>query len=595
MTFRSKFGIATVLTAVFGGLVALSTGILLAISLSFAFDTTRASLTARVELLLDEALQIAASFYQPMESKARWLADEILAGRIVPAGDEAFRSVLFGAVADTEQISAISYQWPDGSGFFYERDGDVLHTVEWPPAWRAVLNARTNGPQTSPAAEGQWVLRPSVLDGTPLGTFIMPVRDAEGQDMGVIGVRRNQVPLARTFAEDNSMRHFELVRFMLFNDRIVIGHPELATKSKTVRLTVEELDDPFLKEMGDAERQPIVLLDEIEDAESFRIDTAAGSRMFILRPVRDYVAGGNLLIGVHFDPSAGAPEIRRILGQAAFGVVLFVAAVLLAIWFGRRAALPMRRLATAAEQVQAEQLEDFEPLPIGPVKELATASGAFNSMVDGLRERKRIRDLFGKYVPEDVAALLLTDDAASAPRNATATVLFLDIVGFSTISERLEPAEVVDTMNAFFSDAVQAIEQNSGMVAQFQGDALLAVFNVPIVREDHAEAAVRAAQAILRTVQAQTYGGQRLECRIGINTGPVVAGAIGARDRLSYTVYGDTVNVASRLESLNKELDTLLLISESTAERIQNLTCEAKGEITVRGRKAPVTVFSVLA
>ena len=593
MPVAPKVGIATVLAVVFGGLVAISTGTLLASSLTNAVQTTRGALTARVETMLDEAVVLSDAFYEPMEARARWLAEEILLGRVEPAQDETFEAVLVGMLAVAEQISAVSFQWTDGSGFYYQRATGVLDAVSWPPAWQVPLNPRADGPQTWPPAGGQWVLRPSVLDGTPEGTFIVPVRGADGQDVGVVAVRRNPTPLAREFAMDASFRGNELVRFMLFNNRIVIGHPELATMTDAVWPSVDDLDDPFLKQLAGADRQSLVLVDDIAGAESFRIETDAGERVFILQPVPERTAGGNLTVGVHFDPGAGAPEYNRILEQAGFGIALLVGSILIAVWLGRRASLPMKRLANVAELVEQERLDAVEPLPTSRVRELATASGAFNSMVDGLKERKRIRDLFGKYVPQDVAALLVADDAASAPRNATATVLFLDIAGFSAISERLSPTEVVATMNAFFSDAVAIIEERGGMVAQFQGDALLAVFNVPIARDDHADAAVRAAVEIAAGIDETDYAGQQLACRIGINTGVVVAGAIGASDRLSYTVYGDTVNVAARLESLNKELGTRILIAGSTAELTNGFALEAKGDIQVRGREAPVPVFAV--
>jgi len=587
------FGIATVLTAMFGSLIIISTGSLLAISLFIAFDATRSTLTSRVETLLDDALRLSQTFYQPIETKARWLSSEIVAGHVTPGNTDEFRSVLQGTIADATQISAISYQLPNGTGFFYERAADTLHSVEWPPAWRANLNRNADGPQTWPAVEGQWVLRPSVLDGTPKGTFIVPVRNDEGQDQGLLAFRRNQVPLAQAFAENAEFRDFELVRFVLFNNRMVVGHPELANQAQNYRPSIEELDDAFLRELPTADRQPIAILGDIEDTESFRIDTDEGARIFILQPVRDYVAGGELVVGVHFDANAGSPEVIRILWQAASGIALLIGTVLLAVWLGRSAAAPMGRLARAAELVEAEKLDDLQPLPIGRVRELAKASTAFNGMIEGLRERKRIRDLFGKYVPEDVAALLINDDAASKPRNAVATVFFLDIAGFTAMSERLEPDDVVAAMNAFFSDAVRIIEDHDGMVAQFQGDALLAVFNVPIDKPDHAAAAVHAALAVLRHTEKNTYGDETLKCRIGINTGDVVAGAIGAKDRLSYTVYGDTVNVAARLEAMNKDMGTQLLISASTAERLTDIEYTARGEVSIRGRQASVIVYSV--
>lgn len=593
MPIIKNLGIATVLAVVFGGLVIISTGTLLVSSLTNVVQTTRGALTARVEAMLDEAVLLSEAFYEPMEARARWLVEEIRLGRVTPAEDAAFQAVLVGMLAATEQISAVSFQRTDGSGYFYDREDGILRPVTWPAAWRVALNSRTDGPQTWPPADGEWVLRPSVIDTTPEGTFIVPVRGEDGQDTGVVAVRRDAIPLAREFATNAEFRGNEIVRFMLFNDQIVVGHPELATMSDPTWPSIEDLQDPYLKALSQAEREALLLVGEIEGAQNFRIMTDAGERVFVLREVTDITAGGSITLGVHFDPATGAPEYNRIVRQAVFGVALLVGSILVAIWVGQRASVPMQRLADMADLVEQEKLADVTPLPASPVREMAVASEAFNNMVDGLKERKRVRDLFGKYVPANVAALLVADEAASAPRNATATVLFLDIAGFSAISERLTPGEVVNTMNAFFSDAVEYIEDHGGMVAQFQGDALLAVFNLPIERDDHAHAALRAALAILRKVDEETYAGQRLACRIGINTGTVVAGAIGARDRLSYTVYGDTVNVAARLETLNKELGTRILISGTTAEMIEGVTLEPKGDINVRGRQAAVPVFSV--
>ena len=260
---------------------------------------------------------------------------------------------------------------------------------------------------------------------------------------------------------------------------------------------------------------------------------------------------------------------------------------------GRRAAAPMKQLADAAQLVQNNKLDEVAPLPVSSVKELAAATTAFNEMVDGLKERVKIRDLFGKYVPQNVATLLLTDDTTAEPKNAEATILFLDIEGFSTISEKLSPAEVVATMNAFFSEAVELIEEEGGMVTQFQGDAILAVFNVPVPQENHAAAAVRAGLSIINQIKQNKYAGQTLNCRIGINTGPLVAGAIGAQDRLSYTVYGDAVNVAARLEQMNKEYDTRILLTQATADLVKDHQFKQIGKLPIRGRRTPADVYTI--
>ena len=278
---------------------------------------------------------------------------------------------------------------------------------------------------------------------------------------------------------------------------------------------------------------------------------------------------------------------------AGIGIGLLIASMLGAFVLGRWAARPIKKLSEAAQLVQDNQLELVEELPGSPVVELSSALGAFNGMVEGLKERERIRDLFGKYVPQDVANLLVADEHIADPTDATATVLFLDLVGFSAISESLSPGEVVSTMNAFFSEAVELIEEEHGVVTQFQGDAILAVFNVPIEQPDHSKAAVRAALAITDCINLNTYAGQKLDCRIGINTGSLVAGAIGAQDRLSYTVYGDAVNVAARLEQMNKEFGTRILVSGETVAQSEGFEFLPMGKVAIRGRTQEAEVFTL--
>ena len=591
--FWGKIGIAAVLTATFGGLVALSTGTLLFLSLTSAFEATRNTLAARLETLINDAALESLNFFQPLEFQAKWLAEEIVAGRIDPKQNDAFSAVLNGATSTLPQISAISYQYPDGSGFFYESKTDTLHTVDWPDAWQVRLNQSPDNPQTRPRGNGVWVLRPSVLNGEPTSTFIYPTRTPDG-DLGVIAVRVDLNPLSKALASNATYRGYELVRFMLFDNRVVVGHPLLQSIDNANRPTITNIADPYLNEFNTGERYDLAIVADIDDVDTFVLDIEAGERVFAVMTDDSRVLGGGVIsIGVHFDPAAGSTEFNRLLTVAIVGVLLLVGSVVIAFFLGRRAAAPMEQLAHAAQLVESNQLEEVERLPVSSVKELAAATTAFNSMVDGLKERVKIRDLFGKYVPQDVANLLLSDDTTAEPKNAEATVLFLDIVGFSSISERLPPAQVVATMNAFFSDAVDIIETEEGMVTQFQGDAILAVFNVPIPKEDHAAAAVRSARKIFEKIRKTKYEKQTLNCRIGVNTGPLVAGAIGAEDRLSYTVYGDAVNVAARLEQMNKEYGTNILIAEATVKQVVDINFEKIGTAPIRGRETPVEVFTL--
>ena len=590
---KRKIGMATLLTLTFGGLVALSTGVLLLVSLSNVLESTRNSLGSRLERLIEDAALQSEIFFEPMEAHARWLSREVAAGRVDPANKEQFQALLVGATSTLPQIEAVSFQYPEGHGFFYEPKLNKLQDVQWPREWQVQLNPNRSADQGGAANTGVWVLRPSVLDGTPATTFVSRVRTPEGE-VGAVAVRVDLNPLSRSLASNASFRGYELVRFLLFNDRIVIGHPLLQTLGSASRPTIDDLGDPFLSELADGQRYPLNLVGDIPGVETFSLETPRGQRIFALTADQNREAGGKLTIGVHFDARTGSPELFRLVTVASIGTLLLIGSIIIAFILGRKAAAPMGQLADAALLIQENKLEEVAQLPTSSVKELSAATTAFNEMVGGLKERTKIRDLFGKYVPQDVAGLLLSDDSTAEPRNALATVLFLDIVGFSSISENMSPGDVVETMNAFFSDAVHLIEDEGGMVTQFQGDAILAVFNVPVAREKHAEAAVRAGISILKEIENQKYGGQSLRCRIGINTGPLVAGAIGAQDRLSYTVYGDAVNVAARLEQMNKEFDTQILVSGGTAELADQFAYKKIGNLPIRGRKEPVDVFTIL-
>jgi adenylate cyclase len=155
------------------------------------------------------------------------------------------------------------------------------------------------------------------------------------------------------------------------------------------------------------------------------------------------------------------------------------------------------------------------------------------------------------------------------------------------MSERLAPETLVRTLNQFYAAAAEPLARHDGVINQFQGDAILATFNAPRLNPDHAANAIRAALEIHRLLAARTFGdGLVLRARIGINTGVVIHGLIGTPDRLGYTVIGDEVNIAARLEALNKEYGTSLIVSESTRDRAgaERFAFRLLDEARVRGR-----------
>jgi adenylate cyclase len=206
-----------------------------------------------------------------------------------------------------------------------------------------------------------------------------------------------------------------------------------------------------------------------------------------------------------------------------------------------------------------------------------------------------------RFVPREVVDQARTADdalAAGQGRTAVATVLFLDIEGFTSLAERLAPDEVVGTLNDFYAAAAAPIERRDGVINQFQGDAIVATFNAP--REDprHAAHAVEAALEIVALCGSRAFGdGHRLSVRIGINTGPMTCGLLGTPDRLVYTVIGDEVNLAARLEGLNKAYGTRIIVSERTRDEAGAgaFAFEPIGDVKVRGRSRPTPVYAVRA
>jgi len=204
-----------------------------------------------------------------------------------------------------------------------------------------------------------------------------------------------------------------------------------------------------------------------------------------------------------------------------------------------------------------------------------------------------ISQIFGRFVPESVASSMIEDQGALDPIEREATVLFTDIAGFTSLTESMGPSKTVEILNAYFDTATEIIGKHHGVVTQFQGDAILAIFNVPVEDPAHANRAVTAAKELLAAVETDTFAGENLAIRVGVNTGPLVAGNVGGGGRQSYTVHGDAVNLAARLEALNKEKNTRLLIAASTVAKLENHDLVEAGTVPIRGLSEPISIYTL--
>jgi len=234
--------------------------------------------------------------------------------------------------------------------------------------------------------------------------------------------------------------------------------------------------------------------------------------------------------------------------------------------------------------------------------EIGKLKGRFNQMTEGLEEREKIRDTFGKFVSMEIAQKLMAEGEIDLEgEEIETTVMFTDIRGFTSFSENYSPKELVEFLNQYFSYITEPIHQYRGVVNKFIGDSVMAIFSPIFGVENHAEAAVQAALGIrqaLKEFNAQSNY-PAIRHGIGIHTGLLIAGNVGASNRKEYTVIGDTVNVASRIESQTKIMDKDILLSQDTYQLIPQGkfspgVFEEQETVTIRGKRDKVKLFSIL-
>jgi adenylate cyclase len=260
-------------------------------------------------------------------------------------------------------------------------------------------------------------------------------------------------------------------------------------------------------------------------------------------------------------------------------------------------ARPLGQVQTAMAQVQRGALD--ARCPVVSNDEIGAVAEGFNAMVRGLREREAIRETFGRYVSPEVRDEILAGRVSGAGAQREVTILFADLRDFTPWVEASPPAEVVADLNAYFGEMDAAIRAHGCLVLQFIGDEIEAVFGAPLDNPRHADAAVAAAREMILRLEAwnarRVAAGKRpLRHGIGIHSGNVIAGNIGSSDRLSYTLVGDAVNLASRIQALNKDFGTQMLVSGATQARLASAAgLEAMPAVRVKGRSAEVSVFAL--
>jgi adenylate cyclase len=287
----------------------------------------------------------------------------------------------------------------------------------------------------------------------------------------------------------------------------------------------------------------------------------------------------------HGDDIRVAVGFLAATGLVGGGLVLFAAA--------DSVSLPLEHLRGAVRQVEEGDLAVEVTVDDGG--EVGRLQAAFNAMVAGLRERQQLRDLFGRHVGVEVARQALSQTGLGGEQRVAST-LFVDLVGSTGLAERRPPAEVVRTLNAMFDAVVDVVGKEGGWVNKFEGDGALCVFGAPVAQPDHAARALRAARQLHCCLVVLRAEHPSLDAGIGVSSGTVVAGNVGAEARYEYTVIGDPVNEAARLTELAKQRPARVVAAEA-AMRMAGDEARAwvpVGSFELRGRAVPTRAYEPL-
>lgn len=572
-------------------LLAISAGIVLYLGFNQAVNNTQRLWADQAEAIIGSMEQSLEFQLNPVRDQALWVAEDVKDLSDLSAYDD----YMLGTLAAIPQVAGVALVTSAGQTRRWHRDSREIIDEDWSKRteirqWIDSVEADRTSAWRTPI----WVEQPV---GTATLLHDIPIYTNQGEFIGVFA----QIVTIAELSSVISRKHTKtgLTPFILYNKNYVLAHPMLISgtqqllSSTQVLPSIDAFDDIILSRIWTPDDPVDFFSGALTDIEANGVYW--GDKFYIYMH-RNSMAFGPVpwTIGAYINTSLAGDGIFKNLINAVLGglIVLFIA-ILASVYIGHKVGQPVKAIAIAAKAVESGDLETVPGLEKNWIREIDDANHAFNNMIHGLKERELIRKTLGRFVPEEVASSLLDGGGKITPQQTQATILFCDIESFTQLTETLGPTKIATVLNAYFSDMVTQLEQYGGVVTQFQGDAILATFNVPVTDPQHAANAIRAARKMLNHVKQRRFSGQQLNIRIGINSGIVFAGAIGAEGRLNYTVHGDAVNLAARLEAMNKEFGTRLLVSENTKALTDQFDLRKLGETSVRGQSNTINIYTL--
>jgi adenylate cyclase len=287
-------------------------------------------------------------------------------------------------------------------------------------------------------------------------------------------------------------------------------------------------------------------------------------------------------------------NVLRIMGLA------MSVAIIITFLFSSTLTRPIEQLVVFTREIARGNFNLMASATVRSLDEVGTLAASFDQMVDGLKERDKVKNLFSKFHGSSVAESLIQNGEAKVGGSRKSVVVFFsDIRGFTAFSESRTPEQVVAMLNEYFSAMVRIIYRNNGIVDKFIGDAIMAIWGAPQTTGDDPYYAVKTCVEMRQAIEElnkvrQGRGEEPIKIGIGLHLGDAISGTIGSEDRMEYTVIGDTVNMTSRIEGATKAFGADCLISEDLAEKVKNqFICEAAGACEVKGKSEPLKLYKV--
>ena len=564
-------------------LVLVAVVVVLGLGLVSGARNTMALLRDKSELFVSSVVQRVRSHLEPAERQLEFIENLVAERALDPTDQDRMVTMMTGSLAAAPQISAILFMNKERQTFIIGR------VPGKPPSKVRFFRRNDSRDEVMNQAYDQTKVQKGVIWGDPvwrelpqetmLNLLIGLQRD--GQFLGVliaaVSVRRLS----------NYLSHLAPVSgasaFVLYNKNRVLAHANL-TGTKFPRTKEEPL--PALSKIGDPilaaiwqkeNRYPLDVLRGGEDLKGHVLEILSDEFIFLYREASGF-GDKPWQIGSYFRSADVNSELERLKRAMFAGLIWLVLSVFVAVLLARRIAKPIVELAGAASKIGQLEISKTSELPGSVFRELNQQAVAFNSMLHGLK-------WFEAYVPKKLVRRLIQQDDGNAAKSEerVVTVMFTDIAGFTTLSEAMPAAELASLLNDHFAMLASCIESEDGTVDKFIGDSVMAFWGAPDEQPDHAERAVRAANAIRTAVDQDNarrtaQGLAPLAVRIGLHSGSVTVGNIGAPERINYTIIGDTVNVGQRLEQFAKSVD-------NAAARPSSVTVVSSGAIVGQLKK----------